>query len=118
MLIGIDDKDKEHIIGKANWSNFSVGENGVLVHNAFDGIDLEMKASLGSVKTNFIIKEYKFSTYKQLVFRDEFKSNEACVLNFKKGQSGSVYVSIRVINHFILVKVMPILKNIPISIPS
>ncbi len=44
-------------MGEANWTNYSAGIDGVKVFDAWPGIDMEMQAMQGKVKTNFIVKE-------------------------------------------------------------
>lgn len=41
---------------KADWSNFTAGDNGALIQNIFPNIDLEINIKGPSVKTNFIVK--------------------------------------------------------------
>lgn len=42
-------------LGAANWANFTAGDDGIYVTNAWPGIDIEMFAFWGGVKTNFVI---------------------------------------------------------------
>jgi gliding motility-associated-like protein len=58
--------------GAANWSNYTVGEDGVLIHNVFPGIDAEMIVFRGAIKTSFIIRENLMGTFDELIFRDHF----------------------------------------------
>ena len=44
-------------LGKANWSNYRAGDDGVYVTDAWDGVDIEMYVIRGAVKTNFIINK-------------------------------------------------------------
>jgi|GEM_PF-2422664 len=57
-------------LASANWSNFTAGDDGVYVNNIFDGIDAQLIVQRGAIKTNFILKENKFGTFDELVFRD------------------------------------------------
>lgn len=58
------------LAAEANWANYTVGDDGVFVHNIFDGIDAEFRVLRGSVKTNFIIRENNYGSFKNLMFRD------------------------------------------------
>lgn len=42
-------------LGAADWTNYTAGDDGVYVTNAWPGIDIEMYAFRGAIKTNFII---------------------------------------------------------------
>lgn len=44
-------------LGSANWNNHTAGDNGIYVHNAWPGIDIEMRLFRGGMKTNFIINK-------------------------------------------------------------
>ncbi|HTB99356.1 MAG TPA: gliding motility-associated C-terminal domain-containing protein [Ferruginibacter sp.] len=72
-----EDASGEKVLAKADWSSISEGDGGVKIINIFPGIDAEMIVDKGSVKTNFIIKQNKFTSYQQLVFTDEFNSTGA-----------------------------------------
>ncbi|PHR49818.1 MAG: hypothetical protein COA32_01405 [Fluviicola sp.] len=61
---------EEQFIAEANWSSYTVGDDGMLVKNIFAGIDAELIIYPGGVKTNFIIKNAEFGEYETLVFRD------------------------------------------------
>ncbi|TSJ42483.1 gliding motility-associated C-terminal domain-containing protein [Fluviicola chungangensis] len=58
----------------ANWSDYTVGSDGTLIHNVFPGIDAEMLVQRGGIKTSFIIKTNEFGVFDQLVFREELHS--------------------------------------------
>jgi len=59
-------------LGQANWSDYTIGEDGIHINNIFPGIDAEMLVLRGSIKTNFIVKKNLFGTFDELVFRDQF----------------------------------------------
>jgi len=67
--------NNQSVIATANWADYTVGENGMKVKNIFSGIDLELKFSRGSIKSNFIIRENHYPQFESLVFEDEFTSN-------------------------------------------
>ena len=73
QLLG-EDASGEKALAKADWSNISEGDDGIKIINIFPGIDAEMIVDKGSVKTNFVIKRNKFTSYQQLIFTDEFNS--------------------------------------------
>ena len=76
-------------IANSNWSIYTIGENGIRVTNIFEGIDLELKFSRGSIKSNFIIRENNYAEYESLVFEDEFVSNTDGFFVFANGQNAS-----------------------------
>ena len=72
----------EQMRAKANWSNYTIGEDGMYIHNIFDGIDAELIVFRGAIKTNFIMKKNKFGTFDELIFKDEFQHQTALQLDF------------------------------------
>ncbi len=42
-------------LGQANWTNYTAGDDGVYVTNAWPGVDIEIYVIRGAVKTNFFI---------------------------------------------------------------
>ena len=69
----------------ANWTNLSVGENGLTITEIFPGIDAEMRVLRGAIKTNFIIKKNEFGVFNELIFADEFSLLGGVSLNFTNG---------------------------------
>jgi gliding motility-associated-like protein len=45
----------EQVLGMADYSHYTAGNDGVYITNAWDGIDIEMHVVRGAIKTNFII---------------------------------------------------------------
>jgi gliding motility-associated-like protein len=74
--------------GQANWSDHTVGEDGVYVRNIFPGIDAEMIVFRGAIKTNFVLKENVYGTFDELVFRDRFDAPQTPVLQFASAIPG------------------------------
>ncbi|WP_028786297.1 T9SS C-terminal target domain-containing protein [Terrimonas ferruginea] len=72
-------------IGKANWSRYTIGEDGMYITNVFEGIDAELKVFRGAIKTNFIIKRNAFGSFDELIFRDAFNSGQNTRLQFTEG---------------------------------
>lgn len=85
-LFGIKQNQKVHI-SNSNWNNYTIGENGILITNIFNGIDLELNVSRGSIKSNFIIRQNNFSEFESLLFEDTFSSNLALFLNLNNSEN-------------------------------
>jgi gliding motility-associated-like protein len=69
-------------LAKPNWSDYSVGEDGVYVKNIFDGIDAEMKVRKGSIETDFIMKSNAFGVFDELIFRDSYQADQSLDISF------------------------------------
>lgn len=69
-------------LAKADWSEYSVGEEGMYIKNIFKGIDAEMIVYRGGIKTNFILKENAYGTYDDLVFIDDYSQNQSVRIDF------------------------------------
>jgi len=54
-LYHLDRKGTIQSLGAPDWSNFSAGDDGILIRNFYPGIDLQMIVSEGSLETNFIL---------------------------------------------------------------
>jgi len=80
-LVGLKN-NQEQILAQANWSNFTAGDDGILIHNIFPGIDAEMNTLRGTIKTNFIIKSLEFNDIDYLFFRDQFNHSIGGSLTF------------------------------------
>jgi len=79
----------ETLLATADWTTYTVGDDGIAIKNIFPGIDAEMKVSRGSIKTNFIVHSNKFSTYKTLLFRDSFLNGHPGNFTFSNGLPGN-----------------------------
>ena len=66
----------EHSLGLADWSHTSRGDDGMLVKNAWPGVDIEIGVLVNSVKTNFIVN-HSIPAYAdgQLLVRDHLKTD-------------------------------------------
>ena len=82
-------ENTETLLATADWTHYTVGDDGIAIENIFPGIDAEMKVSRGSIKTNFIVHANKFSTYKTLLFRDSFLNGHPGNFTFSNGLSGN-----------------------------
>lgn len=58
-------------LGKANWSDFSAGDQGVYIKNCWPGIDMQMISYRGAIKTNFIIQKPLGEAYRSIRFLDQ-----------------------------------------------
>lgn len=58
--------------GTANWSNYTVGEDGIRIIDAWPHIDIEMINTFYGIKTNYIIKENLQLGDGDLLFIDQF----------------------------------------------
>ncbi|AEA44706.1 PKD domain-containing protein [Fluviicola taffensis] len=72
----------------ANWSDYTVGSDGTLIHNVFPGIDAEMIVLRGAIKTSFIIKSNELGTFDKLLFREELEGVSSLHAQFSDGTSG------------------------------
>jgi gliding motility-associated-like protein len=72
----------ETLLAKANWSNYTAGDDGVYVKNIFKGIDAELRVYRGTIKTSFIMKKNEFGIFDQLIFRDEYNTSGHTSITF------------------------------------
>ncbi|HZH86998.1 MAG TPA: T9SS type A sorting domain-containing protein [Brumimicrobium sp.] len=54
-LILVNNNASETNLGVANWSNYTVGDEGIHITNAWEGIDITISYELDRVKTNYVI---------------------------------------------------------------
>ena len=59
-------------LGAADWTNYTAGEDGARITDAWPGIDVELHVRLGEVKTNYIIHSNQGLSDGYLVFKDDF----------------------------------------------
>lgn len=57
-------------MGKANWTNYTVGDDGVKVIDAWPGIDMVLKVNKGQVESDFIVKQALGTTQGRYLIRD------------------------------------------------
>lgn len=69
----------------ADWSDYTVGADGTLIHNIFPGIDAEMIVLRGAIKTSFVIKTNAFGTFDRLLFREELEGLSGLHAAFENG---------------------------------
>lgn len=84
-------------LGEMSWDNYTVGDDGIYITEAFPGIDAEMIIFRGSIKTNFIIKSNELGVFDQLVFRDVFTADGDLSMNFvdHNGSTGTGELAVR-----------------------
>ncbi len=56
-LVYVQANGNETSLGFANWTNHTAGDEGVYVKNAWPGIDIELRAYRGAIKTNFHVNQ-------------------------------------------------------------
>ena len=78
-------RGKEVLLAKANWSEYSAGDDGVRVRNIFPGIDAEMQVFQTGIKTSFIVHKNQFANYETYIFKDFFSGEESGRLSKEKG---------------------------------
>lgn len=64
------------VLAAADWLHYTAGDDGLMIHNIFPGIDAEMNVQRGAIKTNFIIHNNRFPGVERLVFADHFNTNQ------------------------------------------
>lgn len=60
-------------LGNANWSDYTAGDDGVYIKNAWPGIDIEIRSGHGELKTSYILNSNPGFTSGHLVIEDEFQ---------------------------------------------
>lgn len=71
LVLLIENDGQSQVVANADYSNYSVGEDGAYITNIFPNIDLEVNVSGGTVKTNFILNSKPNFTEGQLIIRDQ-----------------------------------------------
>ncbi len=69
-------------LGIADWSNYSAGSDGVLVVDAWNGIDMQILVSDGAIKTNYIVKSPVLYTSGFFVFVDNIDAGTGSTMLF------------------------------------
>ncbi len=80
-LVYVKPDGTKQLLGGADYSHYTAGNDGVYVTNAWDGVDIEMLVVRGAVKTNFIIN-HALPTYAggSLLVRDHMQLAEGLEL--------------------------------------
>lgn len=58
-------------LGRASFSNYTAGDDGVYIRDVWPGVDMEIRALLGGLKTNFVLRNRPSQTTGSLIIRDE-----------------------------------------------
>lgn len=70
-LLWRDGEGREQSLGRADFSHYSAGDDGVRITGIWPGVDMEIRALLGGLKTNFILNSRPLQTGGELIIRDE-----------------------------------------------
>ena len=81
-LVYVKPDGSELSLGTATWTNYTAGDDGVYVKNAWPGVDIEMFAFWGGIKTNFLIN-HAFPEYAngKLLVRDHLRMENGLSLS-------------------------------------
>jgi gliding motility-associated-like protein len=93
-LYGIADGEKV-LLSEANWTNKTVGDDGVIVYNCFPGIDLKIEFFRGRIKSSFVVHHNNYQNYPILYFKDQITSDngQAPFLQFEDETSSGRKIS-------------------------
>lgn len=69
-------------LGVANWSNYTAGSDGLLVVDAWNGIDMQILVSDGAIKTNYIVKNPVLYSSGFFVFVDNIDAGAGSTMLF------------------------------------
>ncbi|TAH42245.1 MAG: PKD domain-containing protein [Bacteroidetes bacterium] len=72
-LVHVDDEGKETILGTADWSHFTAGDDGLKIIDFYPGIDAVFTLSTGTIETSFILKSKLLLSNGYLVMRQNFE---------------------------------------------
>lgn len=82
-LIFQDSTGLKSTLATANWSQLSVGKDGVFITNIFPDIDFEARVMEGSFKTSFLIKsKLNLQSKGWLIISDDLNTNFNSTFNF------------------------------------
>jgi uncharacterized protein YjdB len=95
-LVYLKPDGTESSLGKADWHNYTAGDDGVRVINAWPGIDIEMSVLVNSLKTNFIVKA-AMPAYAagKLVLRDHVITGDGLSMNVPNGNAINGAIQVR-----------------------
>ena len=85
-------------LDNANWSDYTVGDDGIYIKNIFKGIDAQMLIYRGAVKTNFVMKKNEYGDYGNLIFRDTYNAGKTTTVKYIEDENktdgvGALFVS-------------------------
>ena len=94
-LVYITPDGTERSLGAANWTNYTAGDDGVYVKDAWPGIDIEMNLRPGGIKTSFSIN-HPLPAYAsgKLALRDHMQFSKGLSMNVpvQKNYNGDVNI--------------------------
>jgi hypothetical protein len=69
-------------LGTCSWTNYTAGSEGIHISNAWQGIDIEILVSDGTIKTNYLVNSPTLYTSGFLVFVDHLDVGAGCSVQF------------------------------------
>ncbi len=69
-------------LGEPDWSNYTAGDDGAVVHNLYPGIDLEMQVGNGHIESFYRLNKPLYLSDGWLVIRDNMKVPQELVYDF------------------------------------
>lgn len=87
-LVYVKPNGTEQSLGKINWSNYTAGDDGLRVKNAWPGVDMEVTVLMSGMKTNFSINA-AMPAYAagKLLLRDHMKLGKGLQMAMPKSQA-------------------------------
>ena len=76
-------------LGQPSWSDYSAGDDGVMIHNFYPGIDLELRAGRGSIESFYHINKPLQLTDGWLVISDNMKLPDGFVFDYSNSEKSS-----------------------------
>ncbi|MBC8047672.1 MAG: T9SS type A sorting domain-containing protein [Fimbriimonadaceae bacterium] len=86
-LKNITPAGEEIDLGIANWTNYTIGDNGARIINAWNGIDIEIIFDMHTIKSNFIITEPLEIEEGNLIITDDWNLPDGYNLNYDEGET-------------------------------
>lgn len=75
-------------LGTPDWSNYTAGDDGIVVHNFYPGIDLKMQVGRGKVESSYIVNKPLSLGDGWLVIRDNMKVPSDCIYDYSHCEKG------------------------------
>ncbi|MCF8450263.1 MAG: Ig-like domain-containing protein, partial [Taibaiella sp.] len=92
-LVYVKSDGTETSLGQADWSNYTAGDDGIRITDAWPGIDIEITVLANSLKTNFVVKN-ALPAYAsgKLILRDNIITSEGLSMDIHEAQirNGSI----------------------------
>ena len=73
-------------MGEPDWSNYTAGDNGIVIHNFYPGIDLEMQAGGGNIESFYRFNKPLHLSDGWLVIRDNIKLPQGLVYDYSHSE--------------------------------